>query len=236
MVKKNRRLSEQLFPLSCALCVALIAQSLANAAIISTPGLTGVRFWEATGPITPYTFAFNGPQMTSQLGVGVLGPNANDFSPLFDENYDVFYSDANGTFNINGNYVTVEAVFPYALPSGGGLNLAAVDLVFGSSTLRADILASFVGLGNNFLPGSVGWAVDADTPVPTTATTMGSTVTPPFQHLRVTVTWSSLIPEPTSCTLALVGLAGMLFRRQTPNNLHATARRLRREKPPMKRI
>ncbi len=111
--------------------------------------------------------------------------------------------------------MTVEAVFPAALPSGGGLNLAAVDLVFGSSTLRADILSSFVALGNNYILGSELLAVDADTPVPLTATTMGSTITPPAQHLRVTVTWSKLpVPEPSSCLLMLATLSGLLIRRR----------------------
>jgi hypothetical protein len=152
--------------------------------------------------------------MTTKLGVGVLGPNNNDFSQLPVENYDVFYSDANGAFNVNGNYVTVEAVYPNAA-GGGGLNLGAVDLIFGSSTLRADVLASFVGLGPNFLPGSVVNAVDADTPTPSTITTMGSTIVPPVAHLRVTVTWSKLsVPEPSSCVLLITSVCGLVIRRR----------------------
>ncbi len=200
--------------LGLALCVFCGMLAVTQAAIITTPGLTGVRFWEATGPVSPYNFVFNGSQMTTQLGVGILGTSNNDFAPLFDENYDVFYSDANGTFNVNGNYVTVEAVFPHPLPSGGGLNLAAVDLVFGSSTLRADILSSFVGLGNNYISGSELLAVDADTPIPSTATTMGSTIIPPVAHLRVTVTWSKLVPEPTSAVLSLLGMGALTLRRR----------------------
>jgi hypothetical protein len=201
-------------PFLFALNLVVATSSLTQAAIMTTPGLIGVTFWEATGPVSPYTFAFNSPQMTTQLGVGILGPNTNDFSPLVDENYDVFYSDSNGNFNLNGNYVTVEAVFPHPLPSGGGLNLAAVDLVFGSGTLRADVLASFVGLGNNYIPGSEVFAVDADTAIPSTATTMGSTIIPPTQHMRVTVTWKSLVPEPTSMAMALTGTGLLMFRRK----------------------
>ncbi len=209
----NNKLRQHLTLLSVAMFVACATQQISHAAIISTPGLIGVRFWEATGPVVPFTFAFNSPQMTTQLGVGVLGPNNNDFSQLPTENYDVFYSDANGNFNVNGNYVTVEAVYPNPA-GGGGLNLGAVDLVFASSTLRADVLASFVGLGPNFLPGSVVNAVDADTPIPSTFTTMGSTVNPPVAHLRVTVTWSHLVPEPTTSVLAgLTALATLLVRR-----------------------
>jgi hypothetical protein len=199
-----------------ALILVASTAATAQAAIINTPGLTTVRIWEATGPMTAYNFVQNGPQMTAQLGVGSLDPFTNDFAPLFDENYDVFYSDANGNFNVNGNYVTVEAVFPHQFPSGGGLNLGAVDLIISGSPVRADILASWVGLGNNYLPGSEALAVDADNfPLaPTTATTMGSTFTPPTQHLRVTVTWTQFVPEPSTVALGAFGLLGMLVRRK----------------------
>jgi hypothetical protein len=182
-----------------------------NGAIITTPGLLGVRFWEGTGGVVPFTFAPNSSEMTNQIG-GALGPNNQDFAQIANENYDVFYSDANGTFNLNGNYVTVEAV--YTNPGGGGgLNLAAVDLVFGSSILRADVLASWVGLGPNYAAGSEVLAVDADSPVPATLTTMGSTV-PPVSHLRVTVTWSKLVPEPSSCLLMITSICGLAIRRR----------------------
>jgi hypothetical protein len=195
--------------------VVISLASPATAAIITTPGLTQVRVWESTGPMTAYNFAFNGPQMTTQLGVGTLGPSTNDFSPLQNENYDVFYSDANGNFNVFGNYVTVEAVYPPPLPSGGGLNLGAVDLIIAGSPVRANILSSWVGLGNNYIPGSEVLAVDPDNfPLaPATATTMGSTVVPPAQHLRVTVTWSRLVPEPSTALLISIGVVALVARR-----------------------
>jgi hypothetical protein len=196
------------------LALALTGVAVGQAAIINTPGLTGVRFWEGTGPIVPFTFVQNGPEMSNQIGA-LLGPGNEDFSQIPNENYDVFYSDANGNFNLNGNHVTVECVYP--VPNGGGgLNLAAVDLVFGSGTLRADVLSSWVGLGPNYAPASVVLAVDADTAVPTTLTTMGSTMIPPLQHLRVTVTWSHLqVPEPGTGLLALSSLASLLLRRRS---------------------
>jgi hypothetical protein len=207
-LKKNLRPLTRCLLLSLLTLVPAVAS---QAAIVNTPGLTTVRFWEATGWILPYDFAQNGAQMTTQLGVGTLGPSTNDFSPLTSENYDVFYSDANGAFNLNGDYVSVEAVFPFSLPSGGGLNLAAVDLIIAGSPVRADILASWNGLGNNFIAGDVGRAVDFDNyPLtPLTATTMGNTGgnagQPPTQHLRVTVGWSR-IPEPSTGLLAALSL------------------------------
>jgi len=215
IAKPMRRIKLVHYLLVVVLAVAFT--SAAQAALINTPGLKTVRIWESTGPFTAYNFAKNGPEMIQQLGVGTLGPNPNnDFSPLVDENYDVFYSDASGNFDPNGDCVTVEAVFPRALPSGGGLNLGAVDLVFNNnSILRADVLASWVGLGNNYIPLSELLAVDADTPIPSTDTTMGSTSTPPSQHLRVTVCWSMLpVPEPSTVALGALGLLGMFARRK----------------------
>jgi hypothetical protein len=200
-----------------ALALTLTSTAISQAAIINTPGLTSVRVWEATGPITAYNFPHNVGPMVNQIGLGTLGPNNNDFSPLVSENYDVFYSDVNGNFNVNGNYVTVEAVFPNP-SSGGGLNLAAVDLIIGGVPWRADVLASFVGLGTNFIASSVVNSVDFDNSplAPTTATTMGSTVIPPAQHLRVTVTWSHLpVPEPGTLVLGATGMFGMLLRRRS---------------------
>ncbi|MCG8449398.1 MAG: PEP-CTERM sorting domain-containing protein [Pirellulales bacterium] len=182
------------------------------------PLLTSVTVWEKTGTTTGYSFNPAGPELTAQLGVGVLGPGGppnNDISSLPNEQYDVFYSDAAGNFNINGDYITVEAV--YTNPSGGGgLNLGAVDLVLSNGLIcRADVLASFVGLGPNYVAGSELLAVDADTPTPTTFTAMGSTVTPPTQHLRVTVGWTKIIiPEPGTLMLGGIGLVGLLSRRR----------------------
>jgi len=212
----------KLFPRLLAFAVVLIALQLncrTHAAIINTPGLTSIVFWEVSNaPAAPYTFAHNGPEMTTQLGVGVLGPNNSDFSPLTLEHYDVFYSDANGTFNVFGDHVTVEAIYPVAI-AGGGLNIAAVDLLIGSSTFRADVLSSWVGMGPNYIVGSEVLAVDADTAIPTTFTTMGSTSFPPTSHLRITVTWPSLVvPEPSSYLLLLSGGVGLCLRRRRVND------------------
>lgn len=191
--------------LSLALVVSASASS--QAAILNSAGLTTVRVWESTGPMVAFDFAQGGPQMTAQIG-GPLGPSTFDFAQLANENYDVFYSDKFGNLNLNGNYVTVEAVYPNDLPAGGGLNLGAVDLIVSGSPIRADILASWVGLGNNYIAGSELLAVDVDNfPLaPTTDTTMGSTSTPPGQHLRVTVSWTGYVPEPGSALLAVFGL------------------------------
>ena len=148
------------------------------------------------------------PQLLNQLPV--LNGLNNDFLGTPVEPYDVFYSNANGTVNPLGDYLTVEARYPF--PNvGGGLNLGAVDMVLGPATnpmiCRADILASFVGSGPNYIPGSELNAVDPfdTTVIPATATTMGSTAGTPGR-MRVTVGWTK-IPEPTAACLTAGGAA-----------------------------
>lgn len=200
-----------------ALLVSLAAAP-APAALLNVPGLATVRVWESTGPFTPYDFAAAGPQMANR--VGVLGPSSNDFASLPFENYDVFYSDADGTFNPNGDFISVECDFPVVTPQpgGGGLNLGAVDLLDAQGNLlaRADKLMSWYGRGTNFIPGSELLAVDADTfPIPSTDTTMGNTAPGPAVlrgPLRVTVGFSAYcVPEPSAGVLVAFAatLAGL---------------------------
>jgi hypothetical protein len=197
--------------IALAACVtALSYQSPAGASVIGFPGLTAVRFWEFSGGPNIHTFAPAGPVMTTQLGV--LNVVNNDFTGAPAEVYDVFYSDANGNFNLNGNFVTVEARFPGQ--GGGGLNIGAVDLLLGPAPFmvcRADILASWVGMGANYIAGSEVLAADA---APATFTTMGNTAGVPGR-LRVTVGWTK-IPEPASAALMLFGVAaiGIVRRRK----------------------
>jgi hypothetical protein len=198
--------------------VLLTAATTSHAAVSAFPGLVGVRIWEFSGGPNAHTYLPLAPQLLNQLPV--LNNVINDFTGVPVEPYDVFYSDASGAPNPLGNYLTVEAKYPF--PNvGGGLNLGAVDLLIGPAPFmicRADILASFVGLGPNYIPGSELNAVDPfdTTPIPATATTMGSNPTP-LQRMRVTVGWKKiLVPEPATAGLSASAAAalGLMARRR----------------------
>jgi len=197
--------------LSLCLIGLLSLGTIAQAGVMTYPGLTAVRITEVSGGPFPHFFLPASPQITNQLAT--LNAVSNDFTGAPTEVFDVFYSDAVGNVNINGNYVTIEARF--AGQAGGGLNVAAVDLLVGASIVRADVLASFVGIGTNYVAGSELLAVDPDGVVPSTFSVMGNTAGVPGR-MRVTVGWKGIqAPEPASLALAsLGGTAALAFRRR----------------------
>lgn len=176
-----------------AFLLSILISSMAEATPVrSLPGLQSISFWEATGTTTPYTFQVSGPELTVRRPDPLSGSN-KDFSGLPDEHYDVFYSNADGTFNLNGEYLTIEGVFG-GTAGGGGLNLAEIGLSFTSNTEYGNYVASFVALGTNAIPSSVGNAIDGNLQ---TVTTMGNTSGQPGKRLRVTLGFlSSSGPPP----------------------------------------
>lgn len=168
---------------------AALPQSQPPGPIRLIPGLQSLTFWERTGaaPVAN-TFSVNSPQL--ELRLNSLDLANRDFTGAQLESYDVFYSDAGGTANRDGAYVTIEAVWNFARPNGGGLNIAEVQLNFGAPTspvVFGNVVTSFVGLGDNYVPASVPNAVDRDLQ---THTTMGNTVGQ-SQRLRITIGFPS---------------------------------------------
>ena len=181
--------------------------------------LDSITFWETTGNVQSYTFGVDSEELTQRLS-NPLGSTNNDFVGVIGhEFYDVFYSDADGSFNNYGEYLTIEGSFDIGLPNGGALNLAEIGLNFsGTSTEYGNYVASFVALGDNAIPLSVGNAIDGDL---NTYTTMGNTIGT-SDRLRITLGFQSssgplsTIPEPNTMILlgfGLLSIAGVSRKR-----------------------
>lgn len=156
------------------------------------PGLKSITFYETTGMVTEYTFTVLGPELNTQLADPLSMAN-RDIQGTSVEFYDVYYSEEDGTFNPDGSYLTIAGSFGAKLPAGGGLNLAEISLNYEDNSVEyGSFLASFLGLGDNYAPGSEPNAIDGKLE---THTTMGNNVDEPGKRLRVTLGFkSSLMP------------------------------------------
>src|SRR5690606_24072993 len=154
--------------------------------------LVSITFYESTSGVMQFTFAVDGPELNTLLP-DPLNQQNRDIQGTSVEFYDVYYSDVDGVFDPKGSYLTIAGSFGAKLPAGGGLNLAEISLHFDNNELEfGSYLASFVGLGDNYIPGSEVNAIDNDL---STHTTMGNTVDTPDQRLRLTLGFkSSLMP------------------------------------------
>ncbi|MCA9706633.1 MAG: hypothetical protein KDK70_12340 [Myxococcales bacterium] len=160
------------------------------------PGLVSITFYERTGGTEPdaFTFAVDGSELTVRLADPLADGNF-DIDGATGEFYDVYYSDQDGVFDIDGRYLTISGVFGQPLPAGGGLNLAEIGLNFQDATEYGNYVASFVILGDNAVQpdGNADNAIDGDLQ---THTTMGNTVGSQ-ERLRVTLGFlSSSGPPP----------------------------------------
>ncbi len=160
------------------------------------PGLVSITFYERTGGVAPdaFTFLVNGAELTVRL-TDPLAPGNFDIDGATGEFYDVYYSDEDGNFELDGRYLTISGTFGQALPAGGGLNLAEIGLDFEDQTEFGNYVASFAILGDNAAQpdGNVENSIDGDLQ---THTTMGNTVGT-NERLRVTLGFlSSSGPPP----------------------------------------
>jgi hypothetical protein len=161
------------------------------------PGLVSITFYERTGGVAPagFTFVVDGPELTVRL-VDPLAVGNFDIDGATGELYDVYYSDIDGNFELDGRYLTISGMFGQPLPAGGGLNLAEIGLNLEDATTEfGNYVASFVILGDNAVQpdGNADNSIDGDLQ---THTTMGNTVGS-NERLRVTLGFlSSSGPPP----------------------------------------
>ncbi len=159
-------------------------------------------------------FGANSPEMTTRLADPLSNAN-RDFEGLSNELYDVFYSNAEGTFNMDGEYITIDGI--YTGPSSSGLNIGEVELFFSSSSIVisaplsfplnggtfATVVTHHVPGATNFVPGNLNNIVDGNI---NTYTSMG--VSSGNNRMSVTVGFADNdVPEPSS--IALLGTGGL---------------------------
>ena len=176
----------------------------ANAGIASVVGLTSVNIMEITYYYQIASFAPNDARLTTRLST--LTAANRDFGFFAgDENYDVFYSDANGAFNANGSFLTIEGNcgVPYNC-----FNISAIWLTRNGPQEHAYQLTNAVyGRAGSFTPGSAANAADVNTG---SYTQLGDTIgLPASARMSVTVGFASVptggVPEPASWALMIAG-------------------------------
>ena len=187
---------------------SLLATAAVSAAspIVNLPNLNSVTFYEGTSGLFAHPFNANDPVLSAQRS-GNLTASNDDFHGLTNENYDVFYSNADGTFNALGAYLSIEATYT---GSGAGLNISAVQLNYaGGINELANVVTSFVS-STGYVPGSELNAVDGNF---NTFTALGHTAA--SDRMRVTVGFqSSAAPEPASYLLLGSSLVALGFLRR----------------------
>jgi hypothetical protein len=192
-------------PASIVLSLACVASAQA-ASLATIPSLQQVRVWEATSSIVEVDFAAGDSRLTHRLGGSSLTAATRDFGFYpGDENYDLFFSDANGVLNSNGGYLTIEANCGVRYNCH---NIEAVALKVSGVSYYATAVTHVTYLGSVGYPGTEGNILGAPN---NTWTALGDTVGQPADaRLSITVSFGTApVPEPQTWGLMAMGLAAI---------------------------
>ena len=145
--------------------------------------LVSISFYEVTTVWRKHTFGINSSELTTRLAGNLNGQNRDFEGWPGNEFYDVYYSNLDGTFNEDGEFISIECEFKPTTTSGG-LNIAAVIFNFadGDSIFASTVVSRFAN-GSNYIPGSEIFVADCDL---NTLSTMGNN-SGTSTRLRVTV-------------------------------------------------
>ena len=187
---------------------ALTLSSSFAAPLRTDSNIVSFTFFEATTVIGQYTFNTNSTELNNRLS-GFLNTNNRDFQTGAFESFDVYYSNALGQADVDGEYLTIDCSYD---GNGSGCNLAEVRMNLANSTTRfADTLTRFVST-TGYLTGTELNAIDGNT---ATAASLGSEE---GVRMSFTVGFSeqnnSAVPEPSTYALTAMGLLAAYLRRK----------------------
>jgi MYXO-CTERM domain-containing protein len=151
-------------------------------------------------------FTAGDARLTERLAGSSLTAASRDFGFFAgDENYDLFYSDANGTLNPSGGYLTIEANcgVPYNCH-----NIDAVALQISGESFYATAVTHVTYSGSVSFPGTEGNILGAPNG---NWTALGDTIgLPADARLSITVSFDTApVPEPQTWATLALGLAAI---------------------------
>lgn len=182
----------------------------ASAGITDIAGLQGVRVWETTYTTSTADFAAADPRLSAVLAGASLSGSSRDFG-FFpgDENYDIYYSDAAGTLDAHGSYLTIDGncFVPYNC-----FNINEVQLkINGVYQGAGSVVRAVYGRSGSFSPGSHVFAADGQL---SSLTAMGDTIGMGVDaRMSITLAFDGVpqVPEPQTYALMAAGLMGVGF-------------------------
>lgn len=193
------------------------------ASLRSLDDLSQISIWERTFTGGPVQLFFNPDDSALTTKRSDPLSNANsDYTPQGSEFYDFFYSDADGSFNADGSYLTITAVFDNQ--SDASLNISSVWLLFvsGPDEYASEVTAFQAGPGASPSSGpNIGSIANALGNDLNTTTFLGNTFgqNPDFR-LSLTLGFESTrvnpVPIPAAVWLfgtAILGLVGFSRRK-----------------------
>lgn len=182
------------------LAAAGASPALAQSPLRTLPGLTDVAVYEATSTVTRNAFGPNSPELATRRSV--LDNSSRDFSHFAGENYDVYFSDSDGTPNVSGEFLTIEATWTGS-QNDGSMNVTGAELFINGQRLLANTVASY-RLGGRCVPAacnanSRNLAVDGDLTFSTIPRFGATDPNNPADRMRLTLGF----PRPAGTALTL---------------------------------
>ena len=179
-------------------------------------GYEGIRVYEATNILAhPAHFAAGDARLISVLDGASLSQTGRDFGFFGgNENYDLYFSDADGNLNAQGRFVTIDGNcdVPYQC-----FNITEVAVVVnGTDQLATGVVRTVYGRPGSFVADTASRAADGNF---ITYTQLGDTLDNyPNGRMSITLSFANVpaVPEPGAYAMMVAGLGllGLVARRR----------------------